>query len=45
MTAIMQKAFQKAFILPEIEQSQLARVFIEEMDCEQKWDMLFADTL
>jgi len=44
MTSIMQKAFEKASAMPEIEQNQLARIFLEEIESEQKWDSLFASS-
>lgn len=42
MTAIMQQVFDKASTLPESEQNQLARIFLEEIESEQKWEKLFA---
>lgn len=42
MTAIMQQVFDKASILSETEQNQLARIFLEEIESEQKWEALFA---
>lgn len=44
MTSIIQKAFEKASTMPEIEQNQLARIFLEEIESEQRWDLLFANS-
>ncbi|MFP4487520.1 MAG: hypothetical protein ACLFOC_11215 [Campylobacterales bacterium] len=44
MTATMQQVFDKASALSEIEQNQLARIFLEEIESEQKWETLFASS-
>jgi hypothetical protein len=42
MTKLLERAFEKASELPDIEQNALAKWVIEEMDAERKWDKAFA---
>lgn len=42
MTKLLEKAFEKASSLSELEQNALAKWLLEELDSEQKWDRLFA---
>ncbi len=44
MTKLLQKAFEKASQLPELEQNTLAKWLLEELESEQKWDALFAES-
>lgn len=41
LTKLLEQAFTKASKLPEEEQNVLARVILEELEAEQKWDALF----
>lgn len=42
MTKLLEQAFARAQSLPEPEQDVLARLLIEEIDSERRWDELFA---
>ena len=42
MTELLQKAFDEAAKLPKKEQDALARVLLEELKSERRWDKLFA---
>lgn len=42
MTKLLEKAFEKASQLPELDQNALAKWLLEELESEQKWDRLFA---
>lgn len=42
MTALLQKAFEKASSLPEQEQDRFARFVISEIEDEVRWDASFA---
>ncbi len=38
MTALLQKVFQKASVLPDYMQDMLAEELLQEMEWEEKWD-------
>ena len=42
MTKLLQKAFDEASKLPEVEQDALGRVLLEELAFERRWEELFA---
>jgi len=42
MTKLLKKAFDEASKLPEKEQDALARILLEELASERRWDALFA---
>jgi hypothetical protein len=42
MTKLLQKAFDEASKLPEVEQDALGRVLLEEIASERRWEELFA---
>ncbi len=42
MTKLLQKAFDEASKLPEVEQDALGRMLLEELASERRWDELFA---
>ena len=42
MTKLLQKAFDEASKLPEVEQDALGRVLLEELASERRWEKLFA---
>jgi hypothetical protein len=44
MTESLQHAFQLASALPEDCQEMLAAILLEEMESDQKWDRLFAES-
>ena len=44
MTQLLEKAFEYASKLPEIEQNTLAKWLLEELEAERKWDRAFADS-
>lgn len=44
MTRMLEKAFEAASKLPVLEQNVLARVMLDEIASEQKWDDLFAES-
>lgn len=44
MTLLLEKAFDKASRLPDLEQNSLARWLLDEIDSERKWDKLFAES-
>lgn len=44
MTGLLEKAFAKAANLPEEEQDELARVLLEDLAAEEKWDQAFASS-
>ena len=41
MTKLLEQAFTKASKLPEEEQDILAKVILDELEAEQKWEALF----
>ena len=44
MTRLLEKAFQDASKLPDIEQNALAKWLLEELEAEKKWDRAFAES-
>ena len=44
MTQLLEKAFKKVSALPEIEQNVIAKWLIDELESEQKWEKLFAES-
>jgi hypothetical protein len=42
MTKLLERAFNKASKLPEIEQNAFAKWVIEELEAERKWEKAFA---
>ncbi|GAB4352172.1 MAG: hypothetical protein Kow0060_01780 [Methylohalobius crimeensis] len=44
MTKLLEKAFEEASKLPELEQNALAHWLIEEVLAEKKWEVTFAES-
>ena len=44
MTKLLEKAFEEASRLPEIEQNALAKWVLEELEADKKWDKAFAES-
>ncbi len=44
MTTLLERAFEKASQLPEMEQNILAKQLLEELNIEKKWDKTFAES-
>jgi hypothetical protein len=44
MTKLLEKAFNEASKLSEVEQNALAKWVLEELESERKWDKLFAES-
>jgi hypothetical protein len=44
MTSLLEKAFDKAKKLPEIEQNLLARRILEELKSDKNWESLFSES-
>ncbi len=44
MTKLLEKAFEEASRLPELEQNALARWLIDEILSERKWEKAFAES-
>jgi hypothetical protein len=44
MTQLLEKAFEEASKLPELEQNALARWLIDEVISERKWEKSFAES-
>ena len=44
MTTLLETAFEKASTLSEIEQNRFAKLFMEEIQSEKKWDRLFSES-
>jgi hypothetical protein len=44
MTSLLEKAFDQAKKLPEMEQNLLARRILEELKSESKWEKLFSES-
>jgi len=44
MTSMLEKAFSKASMLPDIEQNALAKWVLDEIESDRKWDKLFAES-
>ncbi|MGE5303679.1 MAG: hypothetical protein ACM3TN_10155 [Alphaproteobacteria bacterium] len=42
MTKLLQKAFDEASKLPDVEQDALGRILLEELASERRWEDLFA---
>ncbi len=42
MTKLLEKAFEKVSMLPELEQNAIARWLIDEVISEKKWEKAFA---
>jgi hypothetical protein len=42
MTKLLERAFEKASQLPEVEQNALAKWVIEEIESESKWEKVFS---
>jgi hypothetical protein len=42
MTKLLERAFNEASKLPEIEQNAFAKLVIEELETEKKWEKAFA---
>lgn len=44
MTKLLDSAFQRASLLPEIEQNIFANIILEEIDQEKNWDKSFSNS-
>jgi len=44
MTTLLETAFEKASELSEIEQNRFAKLFMDEIESEKKWDNLFSES-
>ena len=44
MTKLLQKAFDEASKLPEVEQNALAKWLIDELHSQAKWDKIFSES-
>jgi hypothetical protein len=44
MTTLLEKAFEKASQLPDVEQNALAKQLLEELEAEKKWEEAFAES-
>lgn len=44
MTKLLEKAFEEAARLPELEQNALAKWLLEEIHSERKWARIFAES-
>jgi len=44
MTELLERAFQEASKLPDMQQNRIARWLLDELLSEKKWDSLFADS-
>jgi hypothetical protein len=44
MTTLLETVFEKASELSEIEQNRFAKLFIEEIQSEKKWDNFFSES-
>ena len=44
MTTLLETAFEKASLLPEIEQNRFAKILISEIQAEKEWDLLFSES-
>jgi len=44
MAKLLDKAFEEASRLPEIEQNSLAKWVLEELEVDKKWDKAFAES-
>ena len=44
MTRLLEKAFKEASKLPSVEQNELAKWVLEELEAEKKWGKVFAES-
>ena len=44
MTTLLEKAFEKASQLPDVEQNALAKQLLEDLETEKQWDKKFAES-
>jgi len=44
MTKLLEKAFEEASKLPDVEQKALAKWVLEELEAERKWEKAFAES-
>ena len=44
MTKLLEKAFEEASKLPEIEQNTIAKWLLKELEAEKKWEKAFANS-
>ena len=44
MTTLLETAFEKASALSDIEQNVFAKMFIEEIESEKRWDNAFSES-
>jgi len=44
MTTLLEKAFEKASQLPDVEQNALAKQLLEELESEKRWGAAFAES-
>lgn len=44
MTQLLEKAFKEASKLPVVDQNALAKWVLEELEAEQKWETMFAES-
>lgn len=44
MTALLEKAFEQATKLPEVEQNVLAKWLLDELEAERGWEKAFAES-
>ena len=44
MTKLLEKAFNEASLLPDVEQNALAKWLLDELNSEGKWQKAFAET-
>ena len=44
MTTLLETAFKKASALSDIEQNVFAKIFIEEIESEKRWDNAFSES-
>ena len=44
MTTLLESAFKKASTLPEIEQNIYAKILIDEIESEKRWDNAFSES-
>jgi hypothetical protein len=44
MTKLLEKAFEEASKLPEMEQNSFAKWVLEELEADKKWDKVFAES-
>jgi len=44
MTTLLESAFEKVSTLPEIEQNIYAKIIIDEIESEKRWDSAFSES-